>query len=110
MRDAKLDRDRVTIFQSAFFSGQLPVENADFVDVRTVEAVGKDREASLTVMREEMVSSRTFEAAVSWGVWREYSRRSQFSPAATLGLNSCLWPLLAAQLQKFTTRGNTIRS
>ena len=67
VRDAGLCQDRVTIFQSALFEGRMPVDLADFVDVRVIPAVGTDREASLTVMREEMVTSQHFEAAVIIG-------------------------------------------
>jgi hypothetical protein len=67
VREAGLRPDAVTIFQSSLFAERMPPEIADFVDVRVVPAVGKDREASLTVMREEMVASRRFAAAVIIG-------------------------------------------
>lgn len=66
-REARLDPERVTIFQSALFAGQTPPELADFVDVRVVAAVGTDREASLALMRDEMITSRDFKAAVLIG-------------------------------------------
>jgi len=64
VQEAGLGPDRVTIFQSAFFPPQLL---GNFVDVRVVPAVANDREASLTLMREHMVSSRNFDAAVFIG-------------------------------------------
>lgn len=67
VREAGLCQDRVTIFQSALFEGRMPAELADFVDVRAIPAVGIDREASLTAMREEMVISQRFAAAVVIG-------------------------------------------
>jgi len=67
VRDAELRQDKVTIFQSALFEGRMPVDLADFVDVRVTPAVGTDRKASLTAMREEMVSSQRFTAAVVIG-------------------------------------------
>lgn len=67
VREAGLSRDRLTIFQSALFADNFPAENADFADVRIVPAVGSDRAASLTRMRREMISSRTFNAAVVIG-------------------------------------------
>lgn len=67
VREAGLLQDRVTIFQSALFKGRMPAELADFVDVRVILAVGTDRKASLTVMREEMVISQHFAAAVVIG-------------------------------------------
>jgi hypothetical protein len=67
VREANLGAERLTIFQSALFIGQMPPENAQFVDVRIVPAVDKDRGASLTLMREEMVASRQFQAAVVIG-------------------------------------------
>lgn len=67
VREAGLRQDRVSIFQSALFEGRMPAELADFVDVRVIPAVGTDREASLTVMREKMVTSQRFAAAVVIG-------------------------------------------
>jgi hypothetical protein len=67
VREAGLRSDHLTIFQSALFAGRMPPEIADFVDVRIVPAVSRDREASLTAMREEMITSRRFAAAVIIG-------------------------------------------
>jgi hypothetical protein len=67
VREAALGPDRLTIFQSEFFTGQMPAENDDFVDVRVVPAVNNSRDASLTRMRRDMIISRQFAAAVIIG-------------------------------------------
>lgn len=67
VRDAGLDGDRLTVFQSQFFSHELPEENRSFIDVRLVPAVSENREASLFAMREAMLTSRRFAAAVLIG-------------------------------------------
>ena len=67
VRDASLPRDRLTIYQSRFFESELPRENQEFVDVRLVPAVRNNRDASLTAMREDMIGSRSFAAAVVVG-------------------------------------------
>ncbi|WP_312428570.1 hypothetical protein [Achromobacter sp.] len=66
-REANLDRNRVAIYQSKLFEGQLPHELAEFVDVHMVPAVDNNREASLTAMRRAMITSRKFSAAVIIG-------------------------------------------
>jgi hypothetical protein len=66
-REANLGRERLTIFQSDYFRGQMPPGNDEFADLRIVPARGSDRDASLTLMREEMVASRRFDAAVAIG-------------------------------------------
>jgi len=67
VREAGLEAERVTIFQSAMFSDQLPKELSAFVDVRTVPAIGQQRNENLTAMRKEMIASREFAAAVFIG-------------------------------------------
>lgn len=67
VRDAGLPRERVTIFQSGFFASVMPAENVEFIDVRTVASAKEGRAASLTVMREQMIGSRPFVAAVVIG-------------------------------------------
>lgn len=67
VREAGLKSDRVTIYQSRLFQGKLPPELTDFVDVRMVDAVDKDKDRSLTAMRREMINSRSFNAAVIIG-------------------------------------------
>lgn len=66
-REANLDCSRVAIYQSELFKGRLPSELAEFVDVHMVPAVDKNREASLTAMRQAMITSRKFSAAVIVG-------------------------------------------
>lgn len=67
VREAGFSNEAITIFQSGLFSKSMPREIADFVDVRIVPPVGLDRSASLRVMREQMISSRDFSAAVIIG-------------------------------------------
>jgi len=67
VQEAGLPKDRVTIYQSALFEGRMPKKLEEFVDVRVVPAVDSDRKASLSVMREQMVTSRNFAAAVVIG-------------------------------------------
>lgn len=86
--EAGLGADGVTIYQSAFFAGQTPPEITDFVNVRVVPAVGNDRGASLTAMREEMVASRHFAAAViiggMEGVFEELDLFVRHNPTAAV--------------------------
>ena len=42
-RHAEIDRERITIFQSKFFTELMPVENDDFIDQRYVSAIDGDR-------------------------------------------------------------------
>jgi hypothetical protein len=67
VREAGLNAERVTIFQSQLFAMEYPPELAAFVNVRTVEQVGDDRKKSLLLMRERMLASRRFDAAVFIG-------------------------------------------
>jgi hypothetical protein len=67
VREAKLDADHLTIFQSTLHKAVLPPENAAFADVRMINAVGNDVEASHKKMRDAMLASRPFKAAVFIG-------------------------------------------
>jgi hypothetical protein len=67
VREAGLGHEGLTIFQSALFTEQMPAEITAFMDVRIVPAVGSDIDASLTAMREAMLASRHFAAAVIIG-------------------------------------------
>lgn len=67
VREAGLQSDRVTIFQSQMFAMEYPAELAAFVDVRTVPQVANDREESLRLMRDQMLASRAFDAGVFIG-------------------------------------------
>ncbi len=66
-REAKLDSDHLTIFQSKLHEAILPAENAAFADIRMIDAVGTDVEASHSKMREAMLTSQPFDAAVFIG-------------------------------------------
>ena len=67
VREAGLKGDRLTVFQSRFFEGVLPEANAEFHDVRLIDSVAGDREASLRAMRAAMILSRPFRAAILIG-------------------------------------------
>ena len=88
VREAELDRHRVTIFQSRFFEDQFPPEILEFVDIRFTPKVPGNREASLTKMRKEMISSRDFAAAVfiggMEGTLEEYDIFVKYHPRATV--------------------------
>lgn len=66
-RHAEIDRERITIFQSKFFTEMMPVENDDFIDQRYVSAIDGDRNLSIYSMRMNMIQSRQFHAAVVIG-------------------------------------------
>ncbi|MCJ2121271.1 hypothetical protein [Methylobacterium sp. J-077] len=76
VREADLSSDHVTIYQSRLFNGKLPPELENFVDVRMTDAVGNDIGRSLTAMRQLMIASRPFDAAViiggMEGIYEEY--------------------------------------
>jgi hypothetical protein len=57
----------VELFQSRLFQKVLPAENKHFANVTLVNAVGEDQEKSLLAMREAMLTSTEFEAAVFIG-------------------------------------------
>jgi hypothetical protein len=88
VREAGLGADRLTIFQSALFARRFPRDIADFVDVRVIPAVGRNRKASLTAMRKEMVASRRFAAAViiggMEGVFEELDLFVKYHPSAAV--------------------------
>lgn len=67
IRESGLPSDRLTIFQSVLHEKMLPEENAGFADVRMVEAVGSDVDASHRKLRQAMIESRSFKAAVLIG-------------------------------------------
>jgi len=64
---AHLGPERITIFQSSLFAGRMPEAIKEFVDLRIVPSMGEDRAASLTAMRQQMIASRAFVAAVVIG-------------------------------------------
>lgn len=66
IRAASLPKRNVTLFQSAFFLKDFPKENEEFLDLR-VTPMGESRELSLARMRNEMICSADFDAAVLIG-------------------------------------------
>jgi len=63
----KFERDRLTIFQSSYFQGQMPIENNDFCDVRVIPAKKNNLQLSIAAMRKAMITSQKFHAAVFIG-------------------------------------------
>jgi len=76
----------VVLYQSEFFAAQYPEENRHFQNVMLTEAVPGDRDASLLLMRERMLSREDLVAAVFIGgmdgVENEYSLFTKFHPEA----------------------------
>ncbi len=60
-------RKRVTLYQSAYFGRKFVDENAEFIDLRVIPAVAKNRQRSLAKMRRRMIEDRKFDAAVFIG-------------------------------------------
>lgn len=77
----------VELFQSRLFTKVLPAENKYFANVRLIDAVGEDQEASLLEMRKAMLTSTEFEAAVfiggMHGILDEHKLFAQCWPSAT---------------------------
>lgn len=63
----KETRDRLILYQSAFFAREFPEDVDEFVQLRLVEAVGGSREQSLAKMRSQMISGTEFDAGVFIG-------------------------------------------
>lgn len=86
VREAQLPKDRLTIFQSQIFFGQLPQANQEFADVRFTPAVKGNVAASLSAMREAMLKSQNFDVAVliggMEGVIDEAAMFRRFNPGA----------------------------
>jgi hypothetical protein len=76
----------VELYQSAFFGGQFPEENAAFGHVTIVPAVAGDRETSLFELRKAMLSRTDLVAAVfiggMEGIEAEYALFEQYHPEA----------------------------
>jgi hypothetical protein len=74
----------VVLYQSRFFEDRFPEENNNFGNVVFVDAVPEDREASLLLMREAMLSRQELKAAVfiggMEGVEAEYDLFKRFHP------------------------------
>lgn len=85
--DLKVDySDAVVLYQSNFFQGRFPEENRRFNNVVLTDAVPQDRDASLLIMREQMLSRQDLTAAVFIGgmdgVEVEYNLFVHFHPHA----------------------------
>lgn len=76
----------VVLYQSTFFKDRYPEENDHFHNVVFTDAVPNDRDASLLLMRERMLSRDDLVAAVfiggMEGVEAEHELFRQFHPAA----------------------------
>ena len=76
---------RVVLYQSRFFERDFLDENDEFVDLRLTPIIG-DRNASLQRMRDDMIASEKFDAAVfiggMEGVWDEYQLFHRAHPNA----------------------------
>lgn len=74
----------VVLYQSRFFEDRFPEENNSFHNVVFVNAVPGDREASLLLMRETMLSRQGLKAAVfiggMEGIEAEYALFKRFHP------------------------------
>lgn len=98
-QQAKLDRSKFTLFQSAIFDGfreeAMPEENALFADLRVVPAPSFDKVENLRAMRTAMITSQKFDAAVVIGgmdgcleelkLFKEHHPGAQILPVATTG-------------------------
>ena len=60
-------RKRVILYQSLFFKTRFPPEVSEFEEVRFIDAVDGDLDASLAKMRGAMIGARNFDAAVFLG-------------------------------------------
>ena len=80
--------DRVRLYQSQFFRGVMPRDNAAFEQVVKTRAVRNDHEASLTLMRREMLESEKFYAGIfiggMEGVEAEYEMFCDLHPEAIM--------------------------
>lgn len=79
--------EAVELFQSRLFEKVLPAENKNFTNIRLVDAVGEDVEASLLEMRKAMFTSTEFDAAVfiggMHGILDEHKLFTSYWPKAT---------------------------
>jgi len=78
-------RSHVILYQSRFFESQFPPEVAEFEEVRLIDAVAGEMNASLEKMRVAMIGSCDFAAAVFIGgmdgVEEEYELFRQIHPS-----------------------------
>lgn len=77
-------RRHVILYQSLYFQQNFLPDVEEFEEVRLVEAVSGDREASLALMREAMIGSEDFDAGIfiggMEGVEDEYRRFREIHP------------------------------
>lgn len=88
-QDLNIDySNSVVLYQSRFFEDRFPEENENFGNVVFVDAVPGDREASLLLMREAMLSRQDLKAAVfiggMEGVEAEHALFKRFHPDAKI--------------------------
>jgi hypothetical protein len=93
VQEAGLPANRLNVYQSEYFAGQMPGANRLFANVHVTPKIGEDRDASLTLMRRVMIESQRFDAAVviggMEGVFEEVEIFSQVhSPAPILPVAS----------------------
>lgn len=85
-RDPAITGSRITLYQSEYFRRQFPEENFDFIDKVYVESVENDREKSLQLMRERMLTDRLISYGVFVGgmngVEEEYEALNKLQPQA----------------------------
>lgn len=78
--------ESVTLYQSMYFEDRFPEENKQFRNVIFTDAVDNDRAASLSSMREKMLSRDDLESAVFIGgmdgIEVEYEMFIKYHPAA----------------------------
>jgi hypothetical protein len=86
VREAGLDRSRITVYQSERFSRLIPAETLQFTDVRFTPDVPDDLGRSLTLMRERMLTDRSYDAAVivggMEGIFEELELFRRHNPSA----------------------------
>lgn len=96
---AGLDRAKFTLFQSAVYDGvraeAMPEDNELFADLRIVPATSTIKDDNVRAMREAMISSRSFDAAVIIGgmdgcleelaMFRAHHPAAMIMPIATTG-------------------------
>lgn len=79
-------KQRVILYQSAFFQREFPEINAEYINLRIVSAIEGDRSASLERLRLEMIRSEKFDAAIfiggMEGIWDEYRLFKDIHPTA----------------------------
>ena len=83
--------EHMVLYQSRYFQGDFPQDNAAFEHVVLVDAVENDREASLKNMREAMLA-KPFKIGIFVGGWTGSSRNLRCLGASTgcPGLSHCL--------------------